>query len=270
MLERDYGELLVGVAQNHYELGAQAAAHLAKVIQEVLAGQPEATIILSLGAAEDVFFAALMERQDIEWSRLTVLQVDAYLGIAATDPRSGAARLQRLLLDQVKPKAFHPMLGDTQPVEAELDRYTQLYHQLQPVVCVLGVGETGHLAFIDPPADFNTASTMVAVALAEKTRQQIAKAEIFHPDDAVPHFGLSLTVPALVAPKHVMALVHEADKAPVIRQALEDPVSIMCPASALRTKPGARLYLSREAAADLAAFTSPLSGCRIRPTWRPD
>lgn len=256
MREKTYGELRVNVADTPDELGIQAAEVFASAIKEELAKADEITVIMALGAAQQSFFAGILARDDIEWSRINVLHVDVYLGVADSDPRSGGARLRRTLLDTVKPKAFYPMLGDTVPVEDELARYTALYKELQPVLCVVGIGETGHLAFIDPPADFQTSSTMVAVPLAELTRNQIAKAGIFGSLDEVPRYGLSLTIPALIAPRHVIALVHELDKAHTIKDVLEGPVSIMCPASVLRTKPGAQLFLSLEAASDLDAFAN--------------
>lgn len=254
MREQKYGELSVKVADSPEELGTEAAEVFATAIKDELAKADEITIIMALGAAQESFFAGILAREDIEWSRINVLHVDVYMGVADSDPRSGGSRLRRHLLDQVRPKAFYPMLGDTVPVEDELARYTELYQRLQPVLCIVGIGETGHLAFIDPPADFQTSSTMVAVPLAEMTRSQIAKAGIFATPDDVPRYGLSLTIPALVAPRHVIALVHEQDKAHTMKDVLEGPVSIMCPASILRTKPGAQLFLSLEAASDLDGF----------------
>lgn len=255
MQERAYDKLTVKVADDSAELGAASAQWFADAVREELALADEITVIMALGAAQEAFFSGLIARDDIEWSRITMLHVDVYMGVGDDDPRSGGARLRRHLADIVKPKAFYPMLGDTVPVEDELARYTRIYNETNPVICVMGIGETGHLAFIDPPADFETSSIMVAVPLADLTRSQIAKAGIFASEEEVPRYGLSLSIPALVKPKHIITLVHEADKAHTIKDVLEGPVSIMCPASILRTKEGAHLFLSREAAADLAAFS---------------
>ncbi len=247
-----YGELEVLVAPTDEEQGEAAAAALATVVKAELAKKDEIAIIMALGAAQAAFFAALKARKDIEWSRITVLHVDTYMGVAESRPESGASRMRKHLLDEVKPKAFFPMNGAADPVEDELKRYTKLYNDLQPVVCVVGIGESGHLAFNDPPADFETREIIRVVALDETTRGQVAKAGIFKTRDEVPHYGLSLTMYALLKPGRILALVHEGDKAAIIKKTLEGPVSFMCPASLLKTAPHATLYLNQPAAAQLA------------------
>jgi glucosamine-6-phosphate deaminase len=248
-----YGELEVLVAPTDRELGEAAAEDLASVVKAELATKSEIAIIMALGAAQDAFYTALRARTDIEWSKITVLHVDTYMGVANDRTESGASRMRRHLLDHVKPKAFFPMKGDHQPVEEELARYTQLYNELEPVLCVVGIGNSGHLAFNDPPADFDTRDVIRVVFLDEVTRDQVKRAGIFKTIEEVPHYGLSLTMHALLKPSRVLALVHDADKAPVIKQLLEGPVSFMCPASLLQQAPHAKLYLNQPAAALLDA-----------------
>ncbi|WP_413737421.1 6-phosphogluconolactonase [Sodalis sp. RH21] len=254
MQQHTYGDLKVLVAATDSELGEAAAADLAAVVKAELAGKAEIAIIMALGAAQNAFFTALKARNDIEWSRITILHVDTYMGVAESRPESGASRMRKHLLDEVKPKAFYPMRGDHQPVEEELERYTRLYQTLDPVLCVVGIGSSGHLAFNDPPADFTTRDIIRVVALDETTRDQVKRAGIFQTLDEVPHYGLSLTMHALLRPGRVLALVHDADKAPVIKRLLEGPVTFMCPASLLQTAPHATLYLNQPAAAQLTAF----------------
>jgi glucosamine-6-phosphate deaminase len=156
MEQRKYGELQVLIAETDKELGKAAAADLATVIKGALAEKDEIAIIMALGAAQKPFFDAIKARTDIEWSKITVLHVDTYMGVAESAVESGASRMRKHLLDEGKPKTFFPMQGDAAPVEAELERYTKLYNDLQPVLCVVGIGNSGHLAFNDPPADFQT------------------------------------------------------------------------------------------------------------------
>jgi glucosamine-6-phosphate deaminase len=248
-----YGELEVLVAQSDKELGEAAAEDLASVIKAELATKDEIAIIMALGAAQDAFYTAIKARTDIEWSRITVLHVDTYMGVAESRVESGASRMRKHLLDIVKPKAFFPMQGDADPVEAELERYTKLYNDLDPVLCVVGIGNSGHLAFNDPPADFDTRDIIRVVFLDETTRRQVHRHKIFANYDDVPRYGLSLTMHALLKPKRVLALVHDADKAPVIKEILEGRVSFMCPASLLKTAPHAKLYLNEAAASELEA-----------------
>lgn len=251
MEHRQYGKLNVGIAETGAELGETAAALFADRVRAELVGKETIGVILALGAAQDDFFRALKARTDIEWARIDVLHVDVYMGISDDDPRSGGARMRRHLTDEIKPRNFFPMLGDTVPVERELARYTEIYERVQPVLCIVGIGVTGHLAFIDPPADFGTASTVVAVELAAETRQQISDAGIFGAYDETPRYGISLTIPALLRPKTVIALAHEPSKAEAIQRMLEEPVSIMLPASKMKEHEDAHLFLGHDSAARL-------------------
>ena len=246
-----YGELEVLVAPTDRQLGEAAAADLAGVIREELAKKDEIAIIMALGAAQDAFYAAIKARNDIEWSRITVLHVDTYMGVAEDRVESGASRMRKHLLNEVKPKAFFPMQGDHEPVEEELERYTRLFNELDPVLCVMGIGNSGHLAFNDPPADFDTKDIIRVVFLDETTRDQVKRAGIFQKIEDVPRYGLSLTMHALLRPRRALVLVHEEDKAETIRDVLEGPVTFMCPASILQTAPHAKLYLNQPAASKL-------------------
>jgi glucosamine-6-phosphate deaminase len=246
-----YGELEVLVAPTDRQLGEAAAADLAGVIKEELAKKAEIAIIMALGAAQDAFYTAIKARNDIEWSRITVLHVDTYMGVAEDRVESGASRMRKHLLDDVKPKAFFPMQGDHEPVEEELERYTRLFNELDPVLCVMGIGNSGHLAFNDPPADFDTKDIIRVVFLDETTRDQVKRAGIFQKIEDVPRYGLSLTMHALLRPRRALVLVHEEDKAETIRNVLEGPVTFMCPASILQTAPHAKLYLNQPAASKL-------------------
>ncbi len=249
--DQKFGELTVSIAETHEALGVAAADEFARAGTEALAAKDEIAIIMALGAAEEPFFAALRVREDIDWSRITILHVDTYMGIGDERPESGAFRMRKHLLDHVKPKAFLPMRGDHTPVEEELRRYSDIVRDLEPVICVVGIGESGHLAFNDPPADFDTKDLVRVVAINDVTRNQIFKAGIFSDFDQIPRFGLSLTMYALLRPKTVLALVDEEDKAAIVKELLEGPITMMCPASLLQRHANAHLYLSEEAASAL-------------------
>ncbi|MFB9950574.1 6-phosphogluconolactonase [Rhizobium puerariae] len=253
MQTRKYDQLEVRIFEKDEEIGVDAAAELAKTIKAELARKDEITIIMALGAAQPFFFPAIIARDDIEWSRINVLHVDTYMGVAEDWIESGASRMRRHLLDHVKPKAFYPMLGDTVPVEAELERYTKIYNELQPCLTVVGIGESAHLAFNDPPADFTTTEVIKAVMLDEKTRGQIKRRGFFENPDDIPYYALSLTMHALLKTGRVLALAHEPQKAQAVKDLLEGPLSIMCPASILQKTANATLFLGPESSALLEA-----------------
>lgn len=256
MQQRKYGELTVSIAETHEELGVDAAAQFAAAVKTELEKKEEIGVILALGAAQDAFFGALKSRKDIEWPRITVMHVDTYLGVGGDRLESGAQRMRKHLLDAVKPKDFLPMRGDAEPIEAELDRYTEIYNRFTPEVCVVGIGESGHLAFNDPPADFETHDIVRVVLLDQTTRNQIYKHGIFDTMDKVPAYGVSLTMYALLRPKTVLALVHEVEKSPVVQKICEGPITFMVPASIMRKRANAHLYLSQESASRLTPVPS--------------
>ena len=248
MEQLKYGELDVLVAATDEELGEAAAEALAISINAALAEKDEIAIIMALGAAQKPFYDAIIARDDIEWSKITVLHVDTYQGVKEAQFESGASRMRRHLLDFVKPKAFFPMQGDHEPIEEELARYSGLLNDLDPILCVVGIGETGHLAFNDPPADFDTRELMDVVVLDEVTRHQVLRNGIFPTLEEVPTHGVTMTMYALLRAPRVLALVHDLEKAAVIKELLEGPVTNMVPASLLQETPQATLYLNQPAA----------------------
>ena len=133
-------------------------------------------------------------------------------------------------------------------IEAELTRYESLLHDHQPVACVLGIGENGHLAFNDPPADFNAKDDIQVVKLVQSARRQQVGEGHFASLDDVPKQAITLTIPTLLRPRHVLAVVPERRKAHAVKAALEGPISHGCPASILRSQDHVTLYLDRESA----------------------
>jgi glucosamine-6-phosphate deaminase len=179
--------------------------------------------------------------------------MDEYLGISADHPASFRRFIQEKITDVFHPRAVYGIKGDASDIEAELLCYEALLNQHQPVVCVLGIGENGHLAFNDPPADFHTTKTIHVVTLDEMCRRQQVGEGHFPSIDLVPAHAISLTIPALLKAKHILALVPEARKAKAVQAALEGPITEQCPASILRTQRHVRLYLDRDSAALLRA-----------------
>jgi glucosamine-6-phosphate deaminase len=167
-----------------------------------------------------------------------------------THPASFRRYLREQLVDHVHPRAFFGMRGDAVDVEAEITRYTDLLHCHQPTACVMGIGENGHLAFNDPPADFNTTATVHVVNLDEACRRQQVGEGHFASLDEVPRQALSLTIPALLRPSHLLVVVPEARKAAAVKAALLGPVTPDCPASILRTCAHARLFLDADSASE--------------------
>lgn len=240
------------IFESNGALGARAAQDLTRIIAQAIADHGQASLVLATGNSQLSFMEALRAQKGIEWTKVVVFHMDEYLGMSDQHPASFPRYIQEKLTDIVRPRAFFPMRGEAPDVEAELARYTALLKQYPPDACVLGIGENGHLAFNDPPADFYTHAVIHVVTLDEKCRlQQVGEGHFAGLDD-VPRQALSLTVPALLAAKRVLAVVPEARKAEAVKAAFEGPVTPQCPASILRTQPHVTVYLDTESAALLS------------------
>jgi glucosamine-6-phosphate deaminase len=159
--------------------------------------------------------------------------------------------MREKLVEPLSPKAFHGVQGDAESIEEEIVRYSTLVRNLDPVITVMGIGENGHLAFNDPPADFETTEIMRLVELDEECRlQQVGEGHFASLEDT-PRQALTLTVHALLRSPKVLVLTPEARKARAVKMSLEGPVTELCPASILQTQPQANLFLDLESASML-------------------
>src|SRR4051812_49226815 len=165
-------DLDVLIFDNGADLGARAAADLAPLIGAAIAARGYASIIVATGNSQLQFMAALRERNDIAWDRVYVFHMDEYPGMDENHPASFRRYIRENLTDIVHPRAFFGIVGDAADVDTELQRYTALLAQYPPDATVMGIGENGHLAFNDPPADFETDQVIRWVELDEACRRQ--------------------------------------------------------------------------------------------------
>ena len=249
---RQVDELRVLIFDNGADLGARAAADLAPILAESIAARGYASLVVATGNSQLQFMEALRARDDVAWNNVYVFHMDEYPGLGTDHPASFRRYIRQNLTDVVRPRAFFGIEADGSDLDAELHRYTDLLKQYPPDVTVMGIGENGHLAFNDPPADFHTAKTIQWVDLDEQCRRQQLGEGHFPTLEDVPKRALSLTIPALLAAREVLVIVPERRKAQAVKAALEGPVTPDCPASILQRQPHARLYLDRESSSLLA------------------
>lgn len=245
---RRSGELQVLIFDNAADLGARAAADLAPLIAQAIAERGYASIIVATGNSQLQFMEALRKRDDIAWDKVYVFHMDEYPAMSDDHPASFRRYIRKNLTDIVHPRAFFGIEGDAPDLDAELQRYAGLLAQYPPDATIMGIGENGHLAFNDPPADFEIADVIRWVDLDDACRRQQWGEGHFPTLEDVPQRALSLTIPALLSSRDVLVVVPEQRKAPAVKAALEGPVTPMCPASILQRQSHARLYLDREAA----------------------
>lgn len=248
MKKTHYGKMPVRIYDSNEALGAAAADDLADILRLSVAERGDAAVILATGNSQLSFIKALRAKPDIPWETITVFHMDEYRGMSDRHPASFRRYMRDKLTSLVQPCRFFGIEGDASDVEAELERYAALLAEYQPVACVLGIGENGHLAFNDPPAEFVTDKIIHVVTLTVACRlQQVGEGHFAALDD-VPEQAITLTVPALLKPPHVLAVVPEARKAEAVRAALEGPITPDCPASILRTRDNVTLYLDGDSA----------------------
>lgn len=240
--------LAVEVHPDKISLSRAATDFVAGHIRRAIAERGSARVIFATGASQYEFLEALCAEPAINWSLVTAFHLDEYVGIDPTHPASFRRYLQERLFDRLPFAAVHLLQGDAADPAAECRRYAGLLAAGPVDVACVGIGENGHLAFNDPPADFTTAALVHVVQLDEACRRQQVGEGHFPNLAAVPPQALSLTVPAILSANAISCVVPDARKAQAVRDTLEGPIDPACPASALRHHPDCRLFLDIPAA----------------------
>jgi len=242
-------QLNVYVYESRPQMGQAAAAVIAAEIRRAIEERGRAVVILASAPSQNEFLASLAETADIDWSRVTAFHLDEYLGMDAQAPQSFRKFLIDRLVNKVQLGQFHGLGGEAPDGPAEAKRYAKLLEENSPDFAVLGIGENGHLAFIDPPfCDFNDPEAVKVVELDEVCRNQQVNDGAFAIIDDVPQHALSLTIPTLMRTPKLFAIAPGPAKRHAIKRTLEKPVSTSCPASILRTHPNAHLFIDVVAA----------------------
>jgi len=245
---RTIDRMQVYIFESKEKLGQRAAEDLAVLLTRLVEKEGKASVILATGNSQSDFFRALRKLKGVPWDKVTLYHMDEYMGMSDQHPASFARYIRENLANSIHPAIFHHIRGDSSDTASELNRYTNLFREFPPDICVMGIGENGHLAFNDPPADFETKEVMHLVNLDTRCRtQQVGEGHFPRLDD-VPKRAFSLTIHALLNVKDALVVVPEARKAMAVKAALQGPVTADCPASILKTRPNVILYLDRESA----------------------
>jgi glucosamine-6-phosphate deaminase len=241
------GDLLVRISPNLTELTQDVTMLAQEYLQLLLKQQATVRIMLATGNSQLDFLQAIAQENKLDWSRIIFFHLDEYLGIAADHPGSFRYYLRHKVELHVHPYQFHYIEGDAQQPLAECDRYSNLLQQQTIDLCMLGIGDNGHLAFNEPSvADFNDPQVVKLVKLETKTRQQQVNGGYFADLAAVPSYAYTLTIPAICAAKKVFCLAGGSHKTEVVRQTLENAITPNFPATILRTLPHATLFCDRD------------------------
>ena len=229
---------------------AQAVAREAQtILQAAITKADGAAVIFAAANSQIQSLAALVALGGVDWPKVTMFHMDEYLGLDAGHPASFRRFLRERVEQRVRPKAFYCIEGEARQPLAECERYAKLL-AAQPVdLCLLGIGENGHLAFNDPPvAEFDDRHIVKLVKLDEACRRQQVGEGHFPTLANVPQYALTLTIPTLCAARRMLCIVPERRKAEAVRDALRGPISPACPASWLRRQSHCTLVLDAESA----------------------
>jgi glucosamine-6-phosphate deaminase len=230
-------------------LGEAAAAEAASALRDTIARQGRACVVAATGASQFEFLEALVRAPDVDWRRTVFFHLDEYVGLPASHPASFRRYLKERIVDRVQPGAFHFIEGDRPDPEAEARRVGELIRGCEIDLAFVGIGENGHLAFNDPPANFATEEPYIVVRLDEACRRQQLGEGWFPSLEDVPQRAISMSIRQIMKARRILCVVPDARKAPAVRDTLTREVSPWRPASALQRHPAATVYLDVHSAA---------------------
>jgi len=242
------------VFEDRDSLGNAAAAEAATAMRRAIAQRGKARIIGASAASQFEFLEALTATPGIDWKRVELFHLDEYIGLPMTHPASFCKFLQDRLISKTGITNYHLLNGEEDP--ALVIRLTNELISAAPIdVAFVGIGENGHLAFNDPPADFDTEEPYIIVNLDEACRKQQVGEGWFPKFDAVPTQAISMSVCQVLKSKEILAVVPGPKKAQAIKACFDGPIGPMAPSSILRTHANTTVYLDRESAALLSPKT---------------
>jgi glucosamine-6-phosphate deaminase len=235
-------------------LGAAAAAEVAQTIAEAVQARGRARVIVATGASQFSFIEALIARTDVPWEKVDAFHLDEYLGLPLSHKASFRKYLQERLFSRVPIGSAYLLDGEGNPEEVLAAAAAAI--GAAPIdLCCCGIGENGHLAFNDPPADFTTEQPYLVVNLDEACRRQQVGEGWFGSLDEVPAQALSMSVRQILKSRHIFCMVPDQRKAAAVQAALEGPVTPDVPASILQTHASMRLFLDPSSASRLQPGT---------------
>jgi glucosamine-6-phosphate deaminase len=247
----------VTIFQNAEELGKAAGSVAAQIIREAIDENGTANIILATGASQFETINQLTTEKDIDWSKVIMFHLDEYIGLPVAHPASFRKYLQERFLAKIPALKATCLINGEAAAKNECARINDLISKHTIDAALIGIGENGHLAFNDPPADFETEEPYIILALDEACRKQQLGEGWFNSIEEVPGYAISMSVKQILKSKHIICSVPDSRKAIAVKNTLEQPVSNLYPASILQLHPDCVFYLDKSAAALL-------SGCMNR------
>jgi glucosamine-6-phosphate deaminase len=244
----------ISISEDKNSLGRAAAGHAARTLCKTIREHGHARLVAATGASQFEFLDILTATPGIDWPRVEMFHLDEYIGLPIKHPASFRKYLLERLIHKTKIKNYHFLNGEDDPNEVALQVGNQL--SAAPIdVAFVGIGENGHLAFNDPPADFQIEVPYMVVELDQACRRQQVNEGWFATLADVPKRAISMTVKQILKSKEIIAVVPDTRKAQAVKACLEGEISPEWPASILRNHANTTLYLDRNSASLLNAET---------------
>ena len=239
--------MVLRVFDDKYCLARAAAAHAALAIRSAIALRGQARILAATGASQSEFLEALTPTPDIAWQQVALFHLDEYIGLDQNHPASFSKYLQDRLISKTGIRNAHLLDGCRDPVEVIRDA-GEAISRLPIDVAFVGIGENGHVAFNDPPADFETEEPYIVVQLDHACRRQQVAEGWFKTLSDVPRQAISMSARQILKSREIISVVPDARKASAVQASIDGEVSPLAPASILKTHPNTTIYLDKDSA----------------------
>jgi glucosamine-6-phosphate deaminase len=237
------------IFKTKHQLGQAAAESAAEKITKAIDLNGQANIILATGASQFETLKTLTAANNIDFSKIVMFHLDEYIGIDENHPASFRKYLKERFLEKVDNlKAVHFIKPDSNNPQTECNRLADILKSHPIDVALVGIGENGHLAFNDPPADFETQKPYIIVNLDEKCRNQQVGEGWFKKINEVPTHAVSMSIRQIMKSKSIICSVPDKRKARAVKDSLTGPLTNLCPASILQNHPDCKIFLDEESA----------------------
>jgi glucosamine-6-phosphate deaminase len=246
--------LNIEVFDTKLALGKAAAADAVQIINDAISDHGAAYVIAATGASQFEFLDALV-KQEIDWTKVVFFHLDEYVGLPESHAASFRRYLKERLVSHIQPRAFHFLNGEAEDVQEECRRVGHLIAQQTIDVAFVGIGENGHLAFNDPPADFETEEPYLVVNLDDACRRQQVNEGWFKSIAEVPTQAISMSIKQILKSRNILCIVPDERKAQAVKSSVETEVSPLRPASIMQQHERVTLYLDRDSS---SLLNSPL------------
>ena len=243
------GTAEVFVFSDRKEMGKKASSDAVSVIKKLLEEKEKINIMFAAAPSQNEMLEGLVAAEGIDWSRVNAFHMDEYIGIPSDNPAGFALFLKNAIFGKLNFKSVNYINSLAEDPLKEAERYAELLKANKLDVCILGVGETGHIAFNDPDvADFNDPVLVKPVKMDEQSRIQQVHDGCFEKLEDVPNTALTVTVPGMVCADYLFCSVPASNKAEAVKRMFTEEISEKCPATILRRTENSKIYLDADSA----------------------